>query len=103
MDSSILVPCASCVPSSSSEVTERLVESRVKFDETVRDMPLEDQAFYKHVRHTQSPLLPKHIHLSLSLFIAILFLHCRPIILRCFQLSTNQEGMYMCVCVVDFV
>jgi hypothetical protein len=35
------------------EVTERLVESRVKFDETVRDMPLEDQAFYKHANHTE--------------------------------------------------
>ena len=32
-----------------SEVTERLVESRVKFDEAVKELPLEDQVFYKHV------------------------------------------------------
>ena len=31
------------------------------------------------------------------------FLHCRPIILRCFQLSTSQEGMYTCMYLLTVV
>lgn len=44
-------------------MTERLVESRVKFDETIREMPLEDQFFYKYVR-------PPHQHTILTISIA---------------------------------
>jgi hypothetical protein len=35
------------------EVTESLVESRVKFDEAVRERPPEDQSFYHHTNHTE--------------------------------------------------